>query len=242
MSFGRRSPHDDPGAAETDTANQTWLFAAVATVVAVLLVGGLTYWFSTETDSTTRFEQAAAKLGITDTVRAELRLKFQTALLNMEADVCEEGLRDEAGKAAVLYYETLLEKPVTEAGLTITYDSRCQQRLPKDTHALEFLIAQRGLGKNLVLPWACMPSRWRTPIDRALQSKLEHIIGSGRLTSESLSGTLAVLAKPTKLSSLKGVCTRTQSFGPPRQYPVLPGPNDAALQTRRRATGTVFSR
>lgn len=137
----------------------------------------------------TRFAESAAKLGVTGEVRHELRDHFQKELQKMEGDLCEETYRVRAGKAAVKYYETLLEKPVLAAGLEFTYDNRCQLRADKNVHPLERLLSVKGLGTNLTLPWDCLPSSWRTPMDRALQAKLERLLSNGYLTTDTLSGT-----------------------------------------------------
>ncbi len=233
MQFGRRT--EDPSAGEGSGATLNlgdWLVPGLITLVA--LVGAAIAWSYASDDHKSSFERAAAKFGVTDALRADLRQQFQKTLVEMDRDICDETLRDRAGKAAVAYYETLIEKPVTEAGLEVTYDSRCQSRPDRNRHPFEQLFMQRGLGSNLTLPWDCMPSHWRTPLDRALQAKLEQMIISGRLTSESLSGTLAIISRPTKLSAIPGMCRRASSDTARRNLPLINAPTDDWDRGRRR--------
>ena len=208
MSFGNR-----PSGRETFAQvlpQGTNLPLILAGVAAVVMLGiGMAYARLNNGDEITRFAEAAAKLGVTTEVRQELREQFQKELQKMEGDLCEEIYRVRAGKAAVKYYETLLEKPVLAAGLEFTYDNRCQLRADRNVHPLQRFLSVKGLGTNLTLPWDCLPSSWRTPMDRALQAKLESMLTYGHLTTDTLSGTLAVIARSPRLSPVVMSCKRS---------------------------------
>jgi hypothetical protein len=207
MSFGRRSNGERTfGVIGDSSQSLIWLVAAVA--VMVVAGTGLALSLNREADPKVTLEQAALTLGVTNEVRLKLRQDFQKALLDMERDLCEETLRDKAGKVAVRYYETLLEKPVIAAGLEVTYHNRCRPRPDANSHPFERIIAGHGLGSNLTLPWDCLPDHWRSPIDRALQARLERVISVGHLTNDSLTGTLALVARSTKLSPIRSICHR----------------------------------
>ena len=226
MTFGRRSAERiDVENVEASTPVSPWLIAAGLAIF--LSAAGYAMVRLGEVDHTATLEQAAIGQGVTDEVRAKLRQDFAKALIEMERELCDEWLRDRAGKQAVLYYETLLEKPVIAAGLEMTYHNRCQPKLNRNSHPFERLINGGGLGSNLTLPWDCLPDHWRTPTDRALQAALESVLRAGHLTNDSLTGTLALIARPTMLGPLPGLCRRP----PPDIYqrpnlPLIAEPTD----------------
>lgn len=234
MGFGRRSAEREDDGSYAAASMPGWLLPALA---AVAVTGAaLAVWQLSGSDHNASFEQSASKLGVTEELRADLRHQFEKDLLGMEREICDESMRDKAGRTAVKYYETLLERPVIDAGLEMTYDSRCQLRADRNSHPFERLFAKRGLGSNLTLPWDCMPARWRTPLDRALQAKLEHVIGTGLLTNDSLTGTLAVVARPTKLSPIGRLCNQPAYRHERRpNLPLISAPTDDwDRQSRRR--------
>lgn len=235
MSFGRRSGGKRGFGTSSDSAAVLpWIIGGVCAIAGLGVVfAGLTL---SATDPRVSFEQAALRLEVTDQVRTQLRMDFEKALLAMEEDLCEETYRNRAGKAAVRYYETLLEKPIISAGLEVSYHNRCQSRPRGTSHPLERIFATSGIGANLTLPWDCQPDRWRSPMDRALQMKLQWTINVGHLTSENLTGTLALLARSPKLSPIPNLCTRRQSYGHDRRpnLPLISTPTDDWDRTGRR--------
>ncbi len=234
MAFGRRSVERER-TAPSGPSGWTVPLVPAGIAVGVLLFAGLVIAMSREPDNSSLLEKAALKLGVTDEVRTTLRQQFLKAMNDMQSELCDESLRDRAGRAAVQYYETLLEKPVTEAGLEITYQNRCQVRLNRNTHPFQQMFAVSGLGSNLVLPWDCLPGHWRTPTDRALQAKLEQVLRTGHLTNDSLKGTLALLARPTKLSPIPALCNRETSSSNRRpNLPLISAPTDDWDRTPRR--------
>jgi hypothetical protein len=227
MSFGHRSSTglvDD----EDDTSASPSLSRLLVGGLVVAVAGTLAaVLFLAEPDYTTSIEKAAANAGVTDELRLKLRLDFEKSLVEVGQEPCDEGLRDRVGKAAVIYYETLLEKPITAAGLEMTYASRCQPKLDPRTHPMEIILAHQGLGEGLSLPWGCLPSHWRTPADRAIQARIEHLIRTGMLTSDSLSGTLAIVARPKRGSPIAAMCAARSHFsGRREQLPVNAAPTD----------------
>ncbi|MCB1549989.1 MAG: hypothetical protein KDJ41_19480 [Hyphomicrobiaceae bacterium] len=233
MEFGRKSNSQDEPENADETSYGTLLVVVIA-AFGVLLAAGIFMFGSSGTSPTVTFERSLQKLGLTDATHAGLRDQFQLALQNMQEDMCDESLRDRAGHAAVAYYETLLEKPLSDAGLTGTYDHRCQPLAEKGMHPLTYLLTRRGLGSNLTLPWACMPDRWRGPRDRALQSRLEYFLRAGFLTTESLSGTLKLIARPLETSPLKYRCRKFRHDSRRRHLPTLAAPSDDWDRRRRR--------
>jgi hypothetical protein len=234
MSFGRRSAERERLVPSSQASWAVPLIPA-AVAVGVVLFAGLAIAMSRQPDHNDLLEKAAVKLGVTSEVRAALRQQLLKAMHDMDRELCDESLRDRAGRAAVQYYETLLEKPVTEAGLEMTYHNRCQLRLNRGSHPFERLFSVSGIGSNLTLPWDCLPDHWRTPIDRAIQAKLEQVLRAGYLTNDSLKGTLAMLARPTKLSPISSLCNRpSYSSDRRRELPLISAPTDDWDRTPRR--------
>ena len=203
---------------------------SLAVILGALAVAtGLSVMWLSELDATSSLEQAAARLGVTDASRERLREDFRYALLEFGKDTCDEENRTRAGKAAVAYYETLLEKPFTEAGLEMTAEALCQPATRRGVHPFEVLI----LGGRQTLPWGCLPLAWRTPVDLALQARLEQAIRSGTLTSSSLTGTLALIAQPLPGGHLVNSCRRPNKDSSRRDLPVNAAPNDDSGPRRR---------
>lgn len=212
---------------------QNWIGApalgswAAAIMVPVAVAAALAGWLlSPGPDVATRLEEAASRLGITEALRSERREALRAAIADFEEEPCDEGLRERAGKAVVAYYETLLERPIIEAGLIMTYEARCEPRKDGRLKVVDAMMPRRGINGMLGLPWACLPAGWRTPADWALQTKLERSIFSGQLPSHVLTGTLAIVAKPTLAEGAAAACRKPQYHSPPRQLPVLPAPQD----------------
>lgn len=204
-------------------------FWIVAIVLPVAVAAGLIGWWMTPPPSPILiFERTAANLGITADRRKELSDALQSAFRDLEEVPCDEGLRERAGAAAVAYYETLLERPLLVANLGMTYESLCQPKLDKNAHPLEPLLNRRGLGMNLKLPWSCMPVTWRPPVERALQTRLEGYLASGRIPADAFTGTLALIATPLKRSPLRHECQSSSSGGSGyrRPLPVEAAPRD----------------
>lgn len=237
MTFGRLTADPDDAQPDRGLVEKSKYPALIllAVILATLVLWAI---WPKDIDHRASLAEAAARLGVTDEVRASLRNDLQKTIGYLGGDLCDESLRDQVGRAAVAYYETLLEKPVMEAGLEMTYDSRCMPRISLGTHPFEALRSRGGLGGNLTLPWNCLPEKWRTPTDRALQARLEQLIKSGHITSESLTGTLAVIARPTRVSPLRGLCRRpTHEVSRSRPLPlnyVPPDDWDRAHRRRRR--------
>ena len=229
MSFGNRSSGRDTFSQVLSRGTNLPLIIAAGAAGLVICIGVAVANFNSDSH-VTRFAESAAKLGVTEEVRQELREQFQKELQKMDGDLCEETYRVRAGKAAVKYYETLLEKPVLAGGLEFTYDNRCQHRTGFQVHPLERMLSVKGLGGNLTLPWDCMPSSWRTPTDRALQAKLEKMLSVGYLTTDTLSGTLAVIARSPKLSPIASICRRpaesSRGYRRASDLPLISTPTD----------------
>lgn len=180
-----------------------------------------------QADARTRFMQAAATLGITDEKRKMLRDDLQRDLIYMESDKCDETRRALAGLSAVAYYVTLLEKPVIAAKLHMTRRGICEVATEKPEEPLSIA---RNFSGGLRLSWECMPGEWRTPLDLALQAKIEQGIALGVLTSEAMSGTLGVAAVSWKDSQFHARCSPAQRYEPSssfRNLPVLSAPRDS---------------
>jgi hypothetical protein len=220
MSFGQRSSDEEPAEA---SPSSPYLFRVVLIALPVVAAAMALGWLLKPASiAAERLERAAGELGVSDAVRHELGETLYFAFRDLDEVPCDRGLHERTGKAAVAYYETLLEKPLLKAGLTVSYDTFCEQPPTADIHPLAPLLARRGLGGGLKLPWSCMPERWRTPTHRALQTRLEYYVGSGRLPAEGLSGTLALIARPMRQGALQGECLRPSYGGAPQHRPNLP--------------------
>ena len=206
----------------------TWLtVGGVCAVVLALVIAIMRPSSSAEqTVASIRFFAAASQLSITDSVRSSLRQEFSHALNEMERNLCDNSLREIAGQTAVAYYEALVEKPVIKAGLQLNRRGICEPA----NGSTEPLTLSQFNPNGLRLPWDCMPGSWRTPLDLALQAKLEQYLRSGVLTSESLTGTLSALAKPSFDSAFNARCTHSHNYltssqnNTWNQLPVLAGP------------------
>lgn len=188
-----------------------WIIAVVLPVAVMISLVG--WWLTPPSNPILAFDRAATELGVTAERRKELSDTLQAAYNDLEEVPCDEGLLDRAGRATVAYYETLLEKPLLAANLGMTYESFCQPKLDKNAHPLEPLLNRRGLGMNLKLPWTCMPLNWRPPLERALQTRLEGYLASGRIPADAFTGTLALIATPRKRSPLQHECRSSSSAG-----------------------------
>lgn len=209
----------------SELLSRSWVLAGCAAIVAAAYLAS--HWRSPPDEARTQFLKAATKLGITEAKRTALRNDLQQALLEMERYKCEENQRLVAGQIAVAYYETLLEKPVVAANLHMTRRGICEVRSEKPE---EPLALARPFYGSLRLPWDCMPSEWRTPLDLALQAKIEQAIELGLLTTEGMTGTLGVISKSWNESQFKRQCApRTVYEAPsyPRNLPVLAAPRDS---------------
>ncbi len=233
MSFGRRAsePYDD---ATPDGASESTWHAPLVAGLAIFALGVVFIVFWSGEGEHTAFERAAAQLGVTDASRAELRERARSELTKLQSEICDESFRDRAGAAVVAYYETLLERPLVQAGLEMSYETRCQKKTDSNAHPLQALLARRGLGVRLALPWDCQPSHWRTPLDRAVQSRIEQLIAAGLLTSDSLSGTLALIARPMHVSPLRKSCRRPTDNSTRRRLPLIASPPDEDTRSRWR--------
>lgn len=179
-----------------------------------------------------RFSAAVNELGVTDTIHTKLRDDFERAALEMQRAPCDEDARARVGRAAVAYYETLLEKPFVKANLRMTRRGVCTGQGEAKSEPLSLIEAFRG---GLRLPWDCMPEEWRTPLDLALQAKLEGDIRSIRLTTESLSGTLGLLSQSWEQSSYRHACEpRAPRPESKKRLPILAEPVDDWSRSRRR--------
>jgi hypothetical protein len=183
-------------------------------------------------DARAQFLAAAAELGITDRQHNELRADFERSTIAMERDPCNENLRKLAGLAAVEYYETLLEKPFVKAKLTMTQRNVCEAKIDGRPVANDPLSLVDAFNRGLRLPWDCLPQEWRTPSDLALQATLETNIRTLRLTSDSLTGTLGLLAKPWENSHFAQRCEpreprRSYSDNSRPNLPVIAAPPDS---------------
>ena len=239
MSFGRRSEPSEAAEAGEERASgltdllrsHPWLPVATIGGLAAMIAGAAAFAVMQprEVDAQAVLERAAVAGGLTEQRRMALREKLSRTMREMQENLCDESSRDDAGKAAVAYYEQILEKPVIAAGLEATYHNRCQRRFNQSNHPFEQLIqaiTARGLGSNLQLPWDCLPDSWRTPADRALQAKLEEFLRTGYLTSESLSGTLALIARSKKSSPLPRLCYRPPPSTRATNLPLISEPTD----------------
>lgn len=230
MTFGRRTVEV---VSEPASTASVWIIGA-AVAVAVTMVAVAVAWSMTPVATPqARFLEAVQRLGLTDEIRAELSEALRAGLNDIEELPCDEGIRERAGAAAVAYYETLIEKPMAVAELAISHNSQCQAQTDKKAHPVEPLVHHRTLGGNLRLPWTCMPDRWRTIPDRVLQTKLEAGMASGRLPSEALSGTLALIALPLRRGPLAHECNKPAPAYRPN-LPLQAAPVDEAERASRR--------
>lgn len=184
-----------------------------------------------------RFLEAFAAQGVPAKKLAEIRLQFERASLDKERDPCNDSYRMIAGQAAVEYYEVLLEKPFLRAKLTMTdrnvYSSDSRGAIVRR----EPLSLAAAFNQGLRLPWDCLPDEWRTPVDLALQSKLESDIRDGRLTSDALEGTLGLLSRPLEKSPHLSSCVEKTTVKPntyTKRLPLLAAPPDDWSGSRRR--------
>ena len=205
MTFGRRG-----GGAAQEPRQPPSSLPVLAIAIAVVIVAAAVAmtWALALPSASQRFATSALELGVTDAMREQLGAALQSALTDLDEVPCDEGLQSRAGKAAVAYYETLLEKPIVAAGLMVTFDSYCRELPSKNDHPLTPLVRRLGLGANLRLPWSCMPDGWRTPLHRALQTRLEAGLATGRLPADALTGTLSMIARPQKQGALAYQCNR----------------------------------
>lgn len=188
-------------------------------------------------DPRAEFRNAAVAVGVTDELREELRTTLTRAMIALENDGCDEIVRDRAGKAAVAYYETLLEKPFAKARLHMTRRGVCAVTREDLANRADPLSLVADFQNGLRLPWDCMPIEWRTPSDLALQAKIESSIRSYLLSSEDLKGTLGILAKSWENSSLWRRCRAKQfpnSSNSRSPLPLIASPPDDWDRTPRR--------
>lgn len=214
-----------------------WVTVA-ALFVALLLVAGVggKLLVKPPQNARTQFSEAAASLGISEKKRIELRGDFERAMDAFLQNTCDENLRNIVGVTAVDYYETLLEKPFSKAKLYMTSSNVCAVRPNGELAATDPLAIAERFQRRLRLPWDCMPDDWRTPVDLALQSKLEASIHNGTLTSGSFTGTLALLAMPWEKSPQRNICRVAQPAMDRSRpnLPVLAAPRDSWSEGSRR--------
>lgn len=184
------------------------------------------------------FAKSAEALGLTESARQEVRSEFSLRLIEMEADPCNYTRRKNAGRAAVAYYETVLEKPFVAARLTIAKRGICETSKEEAGYRMDPFSLVHEFRKGLRLPWDCLPIEWRTPEDLALQAKLEANIRNGLLNAQSLTGTLGVLSTPWELSPYAARCqirpTSHSHDGSRRSLPLISSPPDDWVGSRRR--------
>ena len=147
MPFGRRNSDKVEGARSPSPI----LLAALIIAVALAIGAGAAVWALAPTTAAQSFEATAHELGITEATRESLGKALHAALRDMSEAPCDDGLHARAGRAAVAYYETLLEKPILAAGLNVTYDSFCTTLPTKDDHPLTPLLQrwQSGVAVEL---------------------------------------------------------------------------------------------
>jgi hypothetical protein len=209
---------------------------AAFVAVAVLGVAAMK-WARPAPDPKDQFREAVVVLGITNDKHRQLRSEFEFASLEMERNPCNDSLRQIAGQTAVAYYETLLERPFVKAKLEMTQRNLCSGKIDGKWVPAEPLTLIQAFHNGLRLPWECLPADWRTPTDLALQAKLEADIRGWRLTSDALTGTLGLLAKPWDNSPHARACEAPPSQvdrSPRTQLPLVSAPPDSWSNGRRR--------
>lgn len=214
------------------------LILAGATALAVVLVVMLVASLLKPLTPRERFQDAAASMGTSTAKVAELRDQFERTILQKDRDQCNDTHRLLAGEAAVAYYETLLEQPFIKARLSMTRRNVCSLDEHGVVIASDPLTIVTAFRQGLRLPWDCLPEEWRTPRDLALHARLEGDIRDGRLTSEVLTGTLGLLARPWEQSPRSRGCDAKPTAYYPNSYkqplPLLAAPPDGWSGGRRR--------